>query len=103
MLPLGGAEARVAQFPRSKLLTEPGAYPGKVRDVDAPAARTESLLFPDCGVSIGLDCIQQLVERQRIETLDVVSWAGLPATSTLFTECAALAYVPRGTGEADRS
>jgi len=91
------AEARAERFPCFRVLLEPGAYPGKARNVGARAARAEWLLFLDCGVSIGPDCIQRLVDRQSTAKTDVVFGRVVPKTSTFFTECAAVAYVPPST------
>lgn len=91
------AEARAERFPSFRLLVEPGAYPGKGRNVGARVAASEWLLFLDCGLSIQPDCVRHLVERQRTSQSDVVFGRIVANTSTFFTECAAVAYVPPST------
>ena len=78
-----------------RLLREPGALPGRGRNVAASQAAHEWLAFIDAGIRPAQDWLERLVERaESSDGAEVVYGAWQPVTDTLFTECAAIAYVP---------
>jgi glycosyltransferase involved in cell wall biosynthesis len=77
------------------LIRTAGALPGRGRNLATSAAACEWVAFIDAGIHPAKDWLARLerkVEQDR--QADVVYGAYEPVTDTLFTECAAMAYVP---------
>ncbi|HEY8205462.1 MAG TPA: glycosyltransferase [Pyrinomonadaceae bacterium] len=88
-------ESYVGRDTPVRLIRTAAALPGRGRNLAASAATCEWLAFIDAGAHPDKNWLDQLargVERDR--AADVVYGGYEPVTDSLFTECAALAYVP---------
>lgn len=78
-----------------RLIRAGAGFPGRGRNVAASAASHEWLAFIDAGIRPERDWLEHLAARARSEpAADVVYGNWEPVTDTLFTECAAMAYLP---------
>jgi glycosyltransferase involved in cell wall biosynthesis len=89
------ARALTARYPEFRVL-EPGpATPGRGRNVGIAAARHDWIALTDAGIRLERTWLERLVEvAHRDPTLGVIYGNFEPVTDSLFTHCAALAYVP---------
>jgi glycosyltransferase involved in cell wall biosynthesis len=80
---------------RVRLLRAGAGFPGRGRNVAASDASHEWLAFIDAGIRPERDWLEHLADRARSEPgADVVYGNWVPVTDSLFTECAAMAYLP---------
>lgn len=77
-----------------KLVRARAALPGRGRNLAATAASCEWLAFIDAGIRPEADWLEKLAARATDASADVVYGAFQPVTDSLFTECAAIAYLP---------
>ena|SRR5688572_10404795 len=77
------------------LIRAGAALPGRGRNLAAALARSEWLAFTDGGIRLASTWLEHLVNKAKAnESTDIVYGSVEPVTSTFFTECAAIAYVP---------
>jgi glycosyltransferase involved in cell wall biosynthesis len=77
------------------LIRAGAALPGRGRNLAAERARFEWLAFTDGGIRLANTWLEHLVNKaEEDESTDIVYGSVEPVTSTFFTECAAIAYVP---------
>jgi glycosyltransferase involved in cell wall biosynthesis len=77
------------------LIRAGAALPGRGRNLAAALARSEWLAFTDGGIRLASTWLEHLVNKAKAnEATDIVYGSVEPVTSTFFTECAAIAYVP---------
>lgn len=88
------ARARAARFSRFQVVELSKAYPGRARNEGAAVASGEWILFIDCGMRIGPDCVAALTRQAKESGAVAVFGRVVPETPNLFTECAAVAYLP---------
>jgi len=71
------------------------ALPGHGRNLAAECAQYEWLAFTDGGIRLAPTWLEHLVNKAaENESTDIVYGSVEPVTTTFFTECAAIAYVP---------
>ena len=75
-----------------RLIRTDGASPGKGRNLGIKAARNEWIALTDAGISLEDDWLEQLAAAAA--DADYVQGDVIPITTTFFTKCAAMAYVP---------
>jgi len=76
------------------VVEDEGAFPGKARNIGAFSARHEWLVFVDCGLRIESNCIEKLFQV-ALEKAGAAAYGHVvPEMPTLFTESAAIAYLP---------
>lgn len=77
------------------LIRAGAALPGRGRNLAAALARSEWLAFTDGGIRLAHTWLEHLVNKAKEnESTDIVYGSVEPVTTTFFTECAAIAYVP---------
>jgi glycosyltransferase involved in cell wall biosynthesis len=78
-----------------KLLTDADSLPGRARNIAVANARNDWIAFIDAGITPEHNWLQSLAE-QVVDSSDaeVVYGSYEPTIDGLFTECAAIAYVP---------
>jgi glycosyltransferase involved in cell wall biosynthesis len=86
---------RAAADPRVRLVRAEDAFPGVGRNLGVAAARHDVIAFTDAGIRVDprwlLELCRPMEDRPAV---DVVYGHLEPVTDSLFSECAALAYVP---------
>ena len=88
------AEKSAARFEVFRVLESPGAFPGKARNVGAAASNAEWLIFLDCGTRVQPNSVEALFREATARGADVVFGRSVAETTSLFTECAAVSYLP---------
>lgn len=77
------------------LIRAGAALPGRGRNLAAERARFEWLAFTDGGIRLANTWLEHLVNKAtEDQSIDIVYGSVEPVTTTFFTECAAIAYVP---------
>lgn len=85
-----------------KLIRAGAALPGRGRNLAAAAAKSEWLAFTDGGIRLPKHWLQALVAKaEEDKSIDIVYGSMEPVTDTFFTECAAIAYVPPPSRQAE--
>ncbi len=98
----GGSTDRTAEIIRTyvergapiQLISSGPALPGRGRNLASALATGDWLAFIDAGIKPSKDWLEQFANRIRQQSADVVYGSCEPRTHSLFTECAAIAYVP---------
>ena len=77
-----------------RLIRASASLPGRGRNLGAAQAGFEWLGFTDAGIRVANNWLEALTTKaQHDDSIDVVYGFFQPVTDTLFTECAAIAYV----------
>lgn len=77
-----------------KLIRVSKSMPGRARNLAAREVRTDWIAFTDAGITLTPDWLEALTTRAGETSADVVYGTYEPIIESLFTECAAIAYVP---------
>jgi glycosyltransferase involved in cell wall biosynthesis len=84
-----------------RLLSAGAGLPGRGRNLAAKAASSEWLAFIDAGIRPEGDWLEKMASRAVEAKADIVYGGWQPVTDTLFTECAAIAYLPAPSSTAE--
>ncbi len=91
-----GTPDRIRELSRGrqnvKLVTTVQATPGKGRNIGIEAAENAWIALTDAGISLEDDWLERLVAASS--DVDYVQGNFAPVTTTFFTKCASMAYVP---------
>ena len=76
-----------------RLIRTTRALPGRGRNLAVTHSTSEWVAFTDAGIEPQTDWLASLAEQAGAGSVDVVYGSYEPRTDTLFTECAAIAYL----------
>lgn len=76
-----------------RLIRTTRALPGRGRNLAVAHSTSEWVAFTDAGIEPQTDWLASLAEQASDGSVDVVYGSYEPRTNTLFTECAAIAYL----------